>query len=223
MGAIVLLGFVSVLSPSFAGGVTIRVPTDSPSIQDAIASASDGDTVLVAAGEYAVGAPIGFLGKAITVRSEEGAAVTVLKKKPGGYRGSVVIFETGEGEGSVLDGFTVTGGTGTDMDGTNKGGGILCLERTHPTLRGLVVVRNASTYGGGLHLKGAGPMVIDCVLSENRVTCGGGAYCDGATGTFVGCTVMGNRGSYFSSGIHSKNNCVTTIDRCVFLGNSTSN
>ena len=72
-----------------------------------------GDEVVVRPGTYEE--RIDFLGKAITVRSEQGPDVTVID---GGSpsnpdRGSVVVFENGEGPDSVLDGFTLTNGTGT--------------------------------------------------------------------------------------------------------------
>src|SRR5262249_7974480 len=78
----------------------IRVPADQPTIQAGINAALNGDTVQVAAGTYSEN--INFFGKAITIVSEQGAAVTVID---GLARDSVVTFVSGEGPGSVLSGF----------------------------------------------------------------------------------------------------------------------
>ncbi|MEQ1895606.1 MAG: hypothetical protein ABL998_23960, partial [Planctomycetota bacterium] len=81
---------------------TIHVPADHPTIQAAIVAALDGDTVLVAPGTYVE--ELDYLGKAITVASESGASATILSNV-----NSAVSFVNGEGPGSTLRGFTVTG------------------------------------------------------------------------------------------------------------------
>jgi len=50
---------------------------------------------------------IDFVGKDITVKSELGSAVTTID---GNNAGSVVTFQSGEDEFSVLEGFTLTNG-----------------------------------------------------------------------------------------------------------------
>lgn len=94
-----------VLSLSAANGAEIVVPDDAQTIQTAINMAVNGDTVLVRAGKYAE--CIKFGGKEITVRSEWGAAMTVID---GNRVDSVVSFVDGEGNGAVLTGFTITNG-----------------------------------------------------------------------------------------------------------------
>ena len=69
LAAVVLLA-----APEKAGAAEIHVPGDYDTIQDAISAASDGDVVLVGSGNY--GETIDLLGKAITVRSTEGALHT---------------------------------------------------------------------------------------------------------------------------------------------------
>jgi pectin methylesterase-like acyl-CoA thioesterase len=100
-------------------GKTIYVDEDGQAdfdnIQAGIDAAVDGDTVLVAPGEYVITEPITFRGKAIMVISEAGRDETTIRMGTPAdpNRGSVVIFENHETETSVLDGFTISGGKGS--------------------------------------------------------------------------------------------------------------
>ena len=89
-----------------AVATTIHVPTDRRTIQGAIVFAQDGDTILVADGTYTgVGnVNIDFLGKAITVRSENGPEATIIdcENSAGGF-----IFQAGETEAAVLYQFPI--------------------------------------------------------------------------------------------------------------------
>ncbi len=78
------------------------------SIQTAIDAAVVTDEIVVAPGTYFE--TINFLGKAITLRSSDGPEVTTIDAEG---MGTVVTCESGEVQDTVLDGFTVTGGTGT--------------------------------------------------------------------------------------------------------------
>ena len=134
---------LGVASPSWAE--TRNVPGDYPTIQEAIEAARDGDEVLVAPGTYVEN--IDFLGKAITVRSAGGPAVTVIDGSAltlGPGQGSVVTFETNEGPDSVIEGFTLTKGTGNSGPFFRAGGGI-CSISSSPTFRDNTIVANPAT------------------------------------------------------------------------------
>ena len=92
-------------------GVTIYVPGDYPSIQDAINAAVNNDEIEVAPGSYVES--IDFKGKAITLRSRRGAGATVINGN-GAYH--VVTCTSGEDANTVLEGFTITGGNANGSD-----------------------------------------------------------------------------------------------------------
>jgi len=72
-------------------------------IQDAIAVANDGGTVIVQPGVYYEN--ISFLGKTISVSSDGGPLVTIID---GSHFNSVVTYAGGEGTNTLLNGFTIT-------------------------------------------------------------------------------------------------------------------
>ena len=110
---------IAILSASSASNATIHVPGDHPTIQAGIDAAVDGDLVLVAPGTYMEN--IDFHGKAITLQSEAGAEVTVINGgdcaaiDPLEGRCSVVTFDSGEAENTVLNGFTIRNGSGIQI------------------------------------------------------------------------------------------------------------
>ena len=127
---------------------TIYVPDDHGTIQGAIDAAVDRDTIIVRPGTYEEN--INFLGKAIRLKSEEGAAATIID---GGNPvdpdyGSVVTFMSGEGADSVLDGFTLTNGRGYYGDYGQVGGGIVIAWESSPTIIHNIITGNAVNYSG---------------------------------------------------------------------------
>jgi hypothetical protein len=96
MFSIILLGFATATSVSAS---TIHVPREEATIQAGIDAAANGDTVLVDPGTYFEN--INFNGKAITVSSAGGAAVTIVD---GGNIAPVVTFSSGETTDSMLSG-----------------------------------------------------------------------------------------------------------------------
>jgi parallel beta-helix repeat protein len=152
-----------VLGSAAAAQTTIRVPADQPTIQVAIDEAASGDTVLVAPGTYVE--RINFLGKAIAVTSEAGPAATIID---GGGDGVVVTFDSGEGPGAVLRGFTVTNGGGF------MGGGV-AVSSASPTIENNVITANTGCDGIGINVSFGSPSIAGNRITNNvRSGCSGG-------------------------------------------------
>lgn len=145
----------------FASAQIIHVPEDYSSIQAGINAASTSDTVLVAEGTYYEN--INFLGKAITVAShfildsnETHIDSTVIdgSQFTNPDSASVVSFISNEDTTSIIQGFTIKGGSG---------------------------LYNSSwqfVYGGGIVCWNAGAKIINNKIIENSVAdslldCGG--------------------------------------------------
>ncbi len=139
---------------------TIHVPGDYLTIQEAIDAAVDGDEVEVHPGNY--NEAIDFLGKAIRVYSTDGPEVTTID---GTGNFHVVQCVSGEGSDTVLDGFTITGGTGTDYGGQFRGGGMYNIGSS-PTVTNCTFSGNTATaHGGGMVNFGSNPTVTNCTFS----------------------------------------------------------
>jgi hypothetical protein len=198
----------------------LQVPSRFPSIQAAIDSAVPGDTVLVAPGRYYEN--IRFKGKGIVVasrfartRDPGDIARTVIDGSRPAHpdTGTVVRFVNLEDSTAVLEGFTITGGTGTiwldakDQLYFREGGGILC-ELSSPTIRfnhivGNVAVskaRNArgdtlmSAGGGGIRCGYSEPTIENNVLKGNRGLYGGGIVLFHSAGIVRNNLVVDNSG-----------------------------
>jgi hypothetical protein len=139
-----LISLVLIGLTTFLQATVLNIPTDYPTIQAGIDSASVGDTVLVQPGTYVEN--INFNGKNIVVGSlfltTDDTAYISQTVIDGNQTGSVVTFATDEDSTAILCGFTVTDGN------ADFGGGIYCY-RASPILRYLHVRANNALYEGG--------------------------------------------------------------------------
>lgn len=189
---------------------TLHVPSEFATIQAAIDAAKGGDLILVAPGTY--GEAINLLGKAIELRSELGSVVTVIDGKSLGS--SVITCVSGESADTVIDGFTIRGGTGTFLDPPFEGfsgGGMLNIDSS-PAVQNCHFSDNSATRGGAMANIASSPIVSMCVFDENTALSRGGAiYNAGANGTdsnpmFSECMFANNAsavigGAMFNTGV----------------------
>src|SRR5215471_283986 len=247
----IIIGFcaflLTVICCSTALGATIRVPADSPTIQRAIAIATDGDTILVAPGTYQE--TINYQGKAITIVSEAGPPTTIID---GNQAGPVVTFNAAEGRGSVLDGFTIQNGKGlnggglyirlssptirrniiTNNFGEEGGGGVMMIANASPLIESNTISRNQGSCcgpsgGGGIYIGGGGDsaQILNNVITENttRAGNGGGISINGCgTTTIRGNIITNNVGFSVGGGIAMINTCYAIIVDNVVAGNVAS-
>lgn len=223
---------------------TLLVPTDLPSIQACIDAAISGvDECVVAPGTYHE--KIDFIGKAITLRSSNGADVTTIDAT--GLGGSVVSCVTGEGPGTVLQGFAITGGTGIVPNGRWDGGGMY-NSGASPTVRACKFHGNTAQTGGGMYNAAhSSPTVVDCLFTGNSAEVGGaignfdhgtptvtncvfrmnssvvgGAIdnCFNSSATYTNCTLIANTATSDGGGMCNTNNSNATVVNCSFIGNT---
>jgi parallel beta-helix repeat protein len=145
----------------------LSVGSEYSTIQSAINNANNGDVIIVEPNTYYEN--INFLGKAIVVRSFEPndanivAATIIDGNQPVDSNcGSVVTFNHGEDNDSILEGFTITGGSGTWLAiawqyaiyWNRCGGGVVCYNMSEPTIHKNVITHNTTGEGGGIYIYG---------------------------------------------------------------------
>lgn len=130
--------------------------------------------------------------------------VTILDANHGG---SVVAFPSGTGVDTLLDGFTLTNGSGNQFDGRLVGGGAYFVNSSG-TLRHCVISGNALTasmnyYGGaGVFIYGGSPTIQGCTIRQNASSWdGGGFYVQGASPRIVDNTISLNTTGSTGGGI----------------------
>jgi len=191
----VLLTALLILISIKTFATVIDVPTDYPTIQQAIDAAGNGDTVLVSPDRYYEN--INFKGKNILVTSHyifnndiDFISNTIIDGSQPSHpdTASCVLIISGEDSSATLQGFTLTGGTGTkwiDEHGAGtyfEGGGIL-VTLSSPTIRNNLIIENeairteagvTSAGGGGIRVGDGNPHILNNVIMSNSGMYGGG-------------------------------------------------
>ena len=205
---LLVVPFSMMIITASAGAATIIVPADYATIQGAVDAASSGDLILVWPGTYTsnTGPVVDMMGKAVTLQSAGTADETILDGQ-GSHR--VIDCVSGEGTGTVIDGFTLTGGVVS-----GNGGGLRILGSSPIVLDCTIVncsvaagpgAPHGTVHGGGVYCQDSlasfvGCNVIDCTAygDAGGDAMGGGIACVGGAPTFLDCNLDSNRGSYYS-------------------------
>ncbi len=131
-------------------------------IQSAIDQANNGDQIEVTPGTYIES--INFKGKAIRLYGSGGPEVTTIN---GNNSYHVIQCISGEGEGTILEGFTITGGNANGSADLDKCGGGMLNVSSSPTIKNCIFRNNAAVSGGGMYNKLANPAISGCLFQGN--------------------------------------------------------
>lgn len=176
--------------PGYSQGAIHLVPEFYPTIQAGIDACAAGDTVSVAAGTYAGpgNRDLTFHGRDIILTSRAGALATTID---GEMVGRGFLFQDGESEQSLIEGFTVVHGYGW------SGGGVSCTYGASPRFRECRFLSNRAQTGGGVYLGASSATFEACVVAGNwAYGVGGGGGVRAAVGDviFDRCVITGNGG-----------------------------
>lgn len=190
----------------------LRVPLEYQTIQAGINASANGDTVLVSNGFYQEN--ITFLGKNISVKSENGAAFCTIDSN---QNGPVVLFNNGETSDSILDGFTIQNGTGFIVERATNGGGITCWYAS-PSIVRCVIQNNSADWGGGMRVWYSSPTITSCIFRNNySPNDGGGLNCTNDGSQIYQCYFINNQ-SGWGGGLYCYEGTTFLLD-CEFLNN----
>ena len=219
----ILLVGLSLGLVSIAQGAIVNVPADYGTIQTALDSAAQGDTVLVAPGTYVEN--IDFHGKQLvlaswflTTRDTAYISQTVID---GNRDSSTVSIESVSQPGTILAGFSITNGLGTGDWPRVRGGGIH-IKVAAPEIRHCYIYGNESVgnsnRGAGIYASSSNIVISNCRIFNNTSTSGSGITIgNGATGTRVdSCRISNNDGGEAILIAYSSQ---VTISRSYIVGN----
>ena len=221
----------------------VYVPEQFSTIQDAIDHVLEGDTIIITDGIYTGmdNHDLDFMGKAITVRSENGPDNCIIDcqgSESDLHRG--FYFHNSEDENSILEGFTISNGYTLD-----RGAGITCENRSSPTIRNCIITNNysgentdysreqkQSDYnagsGGIFCTENSNPIIDNCIITNNTADgyswnpWGGGISSVKSKPTISNCIISGNKTSSIGGGIIADRCDEVLITDCVIIGNTAS-
>ncbi len=125
---------------------------------------------------------------------------------------SVVIAVSAE-PGTVLDGFTISGG-----NAVNRGGGIR-ISGGSPKISHCTFTGNKAFKGAGISCEGGSPTISDCAFRVNKASWGGAIALKGSAATILNCTFISNDAKYGGGAVHCKQGAEPLVTNCRIIGN----
>ena len=187
--------------------ISIYVPDDFATIQDAIDNSLHYDEIIVDPGIYYEN--INFNGMNIILRSTEPTKEHIVANTiiDGSHSGSVVTFTGLEISDCILSGFTITNGEAEKGGGINGNGTLAAIDNC------IIINNHASSYGGGIYnLDGS---ISNNIISDNSTYAGGGLH--GCDGLITNNNIKKNNVSHYGGGL---DNCNGILRRNLIQENS---
>ncbi|MEO8512959.1 MAG: T9SS type A sorting domain-containing protein [Ignavibacteria bacterium] len=221
MKKLFLLSLALVLATFNLFSTIKNVPSGYSTIQAAITASVNGDTILVAPGTYMEN--INFRGKNIVLTStfyinNDPAMIigTIINGSTpvNADTGSCVIISNHEDSTTVLQGFSITGGSGTKWNdehfaGVYREGGGLLVQYSSPVIKNNFIYDNIvtnvsgvnSTGGGGVRIGDSYVRFYNNVVMNNTAHYGAGVVLNYTGGEYKNNVICANYGSnQFGSG-----------------------
>jgi len=209
-------------------------------ITRALDAAESGTTVHVIEGTYEENVKL----KAGVILEGEGAGVTTIQ---GDGTDSVVIADS-IGSDAKIDGFTITGGGGSQVLGggiycrdcsptvsnnritgnavspPNEGGAGICCQGGSPAILNNEISNNTGTGltpppGGGIYCVQSASLISGNLIVGNSAVHGGGILCDTFGGTIVNNLITGNTAAWRGAGIEVLGGAPTVANNTVAFNN----
>jgi subtilisin family serine protease len=203
----------------------IRVPAQCQTIQQAIDNSWDGGIVLVADGIYSGpgNTDIDFKARPITVISENGPESCIIDcngtpEEP--HRG--FYFHSGEGNDSVLSGFTVTNGYVPGSWYVGIAGAILCENYSSPTITDCIFSGNSAEWDAGAICNlYSSPVINNCIFTENTAVGndGGAINNEYSSPVINNCTFTANSAYDWGGAVRNVYYSSPIVTNCLFAGN----
>lgn len=240
----IIVSFVCMLTTGNLHARTWHVPTDVPTIKQAVEdSAAYGDSVLVAPGNYDIASGESFpinMTSGITLTSESGASQTAIDANTTGGVISCINCD----QSTEISGFTITGGHAQNGGGIycdqsyltirdniirnntaisiTGGGGGICCSNSEPTITRNLIIENASLlcFGGGIYSYFCYALITHNTVAYNTSRWGGGIFNDNSSSVIQYNIIKGNHSELSGGGLDCYMNSSPDITRNVVVGNS---